>query len=79
MDEQRPTGTFEGRGRPPSADPGRLATIAFGLAIIAIGLWFFADRTLGLDLPRIDWGALWPLILIAVGAWVVLGARDRRS
>ena len=46
----------------------------FGLIVIAIGLWFFLDRTLGFDLPDIDWGGLWPLILIAIGAWILLGA-----
>lgn len=78
MNDQRPGGPFEGRGGPPASDPGRLGSIAFGLVVIAVGLWFFADRTLGLDLPRVDWGSLWPLGLIAIGAWVVLGARDRQ-
>ena len=78
MDEPRPTSQFEKHRRPPAADPGRFGTIVFGLALIAVGLWFFADRTLGLDLPRIDWGSLWPLILIVLGGWVLLGARGRR-
>lgn len=79
MSEQGSTGTFEGRGRPPASDPGRLGTIVFGVVIIVIGLWFFAERTLGLDLPRIEWRTLWPLALIAIGAWIVLGARSRRA
>ena len=78
MDDQRPNGPFQGRGRPPTSDPGRFGTVAFGLVIIAVGLWFFADRTLGLDLPSVEWGSLWPLVLIAIGAWVVFGARDRQ-
>jgi hypothetical protein len=78
MDEQRPNGAFEGRGRPPASDPGRFGTIVFGLVLIAVGAWFFADRTLGLDLPSIDWGDLWPVVLIAIGGWVILGARSRR-
>jgi len=79
MTEQGSTDTFERRQRPPGSDPGRLGTIVFGVVIIAIGLWFFAERTLGLDLPRIEWRALWPLALIAIGAWIVLGARNRRA
>jgi hypothetical protein len=79
MNEPRQDGTFEGRSRPVREDPGRLGTIVFGLVVIAVGLWFFAERTLGLALPRIDWGALWPLILIAIGAWVLLGAGRRRG
>ena len=44
------------------------------MILVVIGLWFFATTTLGLDLPRVDWGALWPLLLIGLGAWIVLGA-----
>ncbi len=78
MDEPRPAGPLEERRRPPRSDPGRLGTVVLGFVVIAIGLWFFADRTLGLDLPRINWGALWPVILIGLGIWLVIGARGRR-
>ena len=68
--------------RPPVQPPERrrYGSVVFGIIILAIGLWFFATRTLGLDLPRIDWAQLWPIILIGVGLWVVVGAvrRDRR-
>jgi hypothetical protein len=50
----------------------------FGVILVVIGLWFFATTTLGLDLPRVDWAALWPLLLIALGAWILLGAIGRR-
>ena len=42
-----------------------------GLILLAVGGWFFATQTLGLDLPRLDWGQLWPLLLIAAGIWIV--------
>jgi hypothetical protein len=42
-------------------------------------VWFFATNTLGLDLPDLDWGQLWPLILIAIGAWIVLAAMRQRA
>ena len=64
--------------RPPRSDSGRNAGFVFGVILVVIGLWFFATTTLGLDLPRIDWGALWPLLLIGLGAWIVLGAMGRR-
>ena len=63
--------------RPPPADHGRTASVIFGVIILLIGLWFFASQTLGLDLPDIEFGQLWPLILIAIGAWIVLGAMRR--
>lgn len=60
--------------RPPPADHGRNASLIFGVIILIVGIWFFASRTLGLDLPDLDWNQLWPLILIGIGAWIVLGA-----
>ena len=56
-------------------DPG---TVVWGLILIGVGSWFFLDRTLGLDLPDIEWGQLWPLILIVVGAAVILQGIGRR-
>ena len=60
-------------------DPGRTGTIVFGVILAVIGLWFFADQTLGLEMPRLRWSELWPILLIGVGAWIVLGSlrRDR--
>ena len=65
--------------RPPASDSGRNASLIFGAIILVIGLWFFATRTLGLDLPDFDWGTFWPVILIALGAWIVFAALRQRS
>ena len=65
--------------RPPPADHGRNASLIFGVIILLIGLWFFASRTLGLDLPDIEWSQLWPVLLIGVGAWIVIGATRRNT
>jgi hypothetical protein len=88
--------TFGGPASPPPATPssswaaptdaqhrdggGRTAGIVFGLIVLGVGLWFFADRTLGLDLPDIRWSQLWPLILVVIGVAILVGAlrRDRR-
>jgi hypothetical protein len=58
-------------------DPGRTGTIVFGVILVAIGLWFFADQTLGLEMPRLRWSELWPILLIGLGAWIVLGSMRR--
>ena len=63
--------------RPPPADHGRTASLVFGVIILLVGLWFFASRTLGLDMPDIEWGQLWPLLLIGLGAWIVYRAMRR--
>jgi uncharacterized integral membrane protein len=57
---------------------GRYTTVVFGAILVVIGLWFFAERTLGLNLPRLSWGQLWPVILIGIGAWIVLRSFGRR-
>ncbi len=62
--------------RPP-ADRGGSASLIIGVIILVIGLWFFATKTLGLDLPDIEWGTLWPLLLIGLGAWILFGAMRR--
>ena len=64
---------------PPKRDEGRWPAVIFGLILLAVGLWFFAEVTLGIDLPRIRWGQLWPLILIGIGALILFGSRLGRS
>jgi hypothetical protein len=64
-------------GRRPD-DPGRLGTIILGVILLAIGLWFFADQTLGLDMPNLRWSQLWPILIIGFGAWIAIGSMRRR-
>ena len=60
---------------PPAAEGPRYGSIIVGLLILAIGLWYFADRTLGLELPRLDADQLWPIVVIGLGAWLILRPR----
>jgi hypothetical protein len=48
-----------------------------GLIVLAVGLYYFVDRTLGIDLPAVSWGNLWPVILIAIGGVILVRAWDR--
>jgi hypothetical protein len=54
------------------------ASRAWGLLVLAIGLWFFADVTLGFDMPSLAWRELWPLLLVVVGLGIVLRGLARR-
>ena len=63
--------------RPRDRRPS-LAALIVGLALIAIGVWLFVDRTLGIALPTIAWRSLWPVALIVVGALVLIRSLDRR-
>ena len=58
--------------RQPDAEGPRFGSIIIGLVILAVGLWYFADRTLGLELPRIEADQLWPIVVIALGAWLIV-------
>jgi hypothetical protein len=53
--------------------------VVWGLILLAVGVWFFLDQTLGIDLPRIDWRYVWPVILIVIGAIVVIQTTRRGS
>ena len=50
----------------------------FGAILLVIGLWFFADQTLELDMPDLRWSQLWPILLIGLGAWIAIGSMRRR-
>ena len=63
--------------QPPPADHGGNASLILGIIVLVIGVWFFATRTLGLDLPDLDWGQLWPVILIVLGGWIVYSSVRR--
>ena len=69
----RPTRRDRDRGR----DAGGTASLVLGVVLLALGLWFFAQDTLGLELPSVRWNQLWPIILIVIGAWVLVGAVRR--
>jgi hypothetical protein len=53
--------------------------IVWGVILLAVGVWFFLKQTLGWEMPAVDWGDLWPVILIVVGAVVIFQAMRRRT
>ena len=65
---------------PRDTDRGpSLGALVAGLALVAIGLYFFLDRTLGVTMPRIQWSTVWPVILIVIGAIVLIRSVSHRS
>ena len=50
----------------------------WGVILLAVGLWFFADITLGYDMPSIAWRDLWPIALIGIGLLVLARGMTRR-
>lgn len=65
---------------PAIAGAADTATRVWGLILLAVGLWFFADVTLGLDVPDVAWRDIWPLGLIVIGLAVLIrGMATRRA
>ena len=58
--------------RTPVAEGPRYGSIILGLVILAVGLWYFGDRTLGLELPRLEADQLWPIAVIGLGVWLIV-------
>jgi hypothetical protein len=56
----------------------RVALIWGGILLV-VGIWFFLDQTLGINMPSINWGDFWPVILIVVGLFVILRGMRRRT
>lgn len=58
---------------PIRVENGR-AALLIGGGLVLIGLFFLVREYL----PRIDWGFVWPLILVGVGVLILVGAARRR-
>jgi hypothetical protein len=59
---------------------GDTAARVWGLLVLAVGAWFFADITLGMEMPGIAWRDVWPGALIVLGlAVLVRGMATRRT
>lgn len=70
--------------RPPPSRDRNSSSIDVGLVLLAIGVWFLLDQTLGFEMPRVRWGDLWPIFLIGLGGImlyrsVTRGPDDRRG
>ena len=75
-----PTGTATADIAVPAGEPAEREEpgnggLVVGLILIGAGLWFLAREYL----PAIDWGLVWPVVLIAVGGLVLLTSSRRRA
>jgi phage shock protein C len=64
--------TAERPGPRAAADRGPLW---LGLVLVAAGVFFLVQELL----PEIDWGRLWPVVLVVVGAVLLIGALRPRD
>ena len=78
---QSPTPPADERLRLRQRDDRRYDTVSlvWGGILLVVGIWFFLDQTLGINLPSVNWGDFWPVILIVVGAIVIFQGMRRRT
>ena len=55
--------------------PGGQAGVVIGIGLVVVGLWFLLREYL----PEIDWGLIWPLVLVGIGALVLVTSMRRRD
>jgi hypothetical protein len=60
------------------ADRPSLFSIVVGLGLIVVGAYYFLDRTLGIAMPPIQWGSLWPIVLIVLGGVILVRSLQRK-
>ena len=65
--------------RPPRSRESNIASMVVGIILLVIGVWYLLDQTLGIVMPRIDWGDLWPILLIAIGGIMLVRSARRRT
>jgi phage shock protein C len=82
-DDGGTTGTGDTEGTEGTVTSGTLdersvggdgrAGIAVGVGLVLLGAWFLAREYL----PAINWGLIWPLLLIGIGVIVLVNAARR--
>lgn len=59
----------------PNAGSSGRAGVVVGIGLVAIGIWFLLREYL----PDINWGLLWPLVLVGIGALILVTSMRRRA
>jgi phage shock protein C len=54
---------------------GGQAGMVVGIGLVVVGLWFLLREYL----PEIDWGLIWPLVLVGIGVLVLVTSMRRRE
>jgi phage shock protein C len=58
-----------------SRGSGGNAGVVVGIGLVLIGAWFLLREYV----PEIDWGLIWPVVLVAVGALILVTSMRRRE
>ena len=77
--EDRPPPAGSQSWRRPHERETNVASMVVGAILLLVGVWCLLDQTLGVRMPRIDWGGFWPVILIVIGGIMLYRAAARRT
>ena len=58
-----------------SPGSGGRAGVVVGIGLVLIGVWFLLREYL----PEFDWGLVWPLVLVGIGALILVSSMRRRE
>ena len=58
-----------------SSGSGGRAGVVVGIGLVLIGVWFLLREYL----PDFDWGLVWPLVLVGIGALILVTSMRRRE
>ena len=51
-----------------------VGALIFGAILLVVGAYYLLENTFGINMPEINWDQVWPILVIALGASVVLRA-----
>jgi uncharacterized membrane protein HdeD (DUF308 family) len=74
-----PSPTQRSDWRPPRERETNVASMVVGIVLLVIGIWYLLEQTLGIRLPRINWGDFWPVILIVIGGIMLYRSATHRT
>lgn len=50
-----------------------VGALIIGTAIIVVGGFYFLRNTLGFEIGELNWDAIWPFFVIAIGISILIG------
>ena len=53
--------------------------LIFGGILLIVGIYYLFQRTLGLDIPDLEWEQVWPVAVILLGGVIIYNNWTRRS
>lgn len=53
--------------------------LIFGGILLVVGIYYLFQRTLGLDIPDLEWDQVWPVAVILLGGVILYNNWTRRS